>query len=102
MRVLTFVGALLALTLAPEMALAAEESAASGGGIAIGAGLAIGLAVLGAAIAQGLTVANSVQGIARNPGAAGQVQTPMIIGLAFIESLALFAFVIAFHVQGNL
>jgi F-type H+-transporting ATPase subunit c len=102
MRVLTFVGALLALTLAPEMALAAEESAASGGGIAIGAGLAIGLAVLGAAIAQGLTVANSVQGIARNPGAAGQVQTPMIIGLAFIESLALFAFVIAFLVQGNL
>jgi F-type H+-transporting ATPase subunit c len=103
MRVLTFVGALLALALAPEMALAAEESAAAaGGGIAIGAGLAIGLAVLGAAIAQGLTVANSVQGIARNPGAAGQVQTPMIIGLAFIESLALFAFVIAFLVQGNL
>ena len=44
----------------------------------------------------------TVQGIARNPGAAGQIQTPMIIGLAFIESLALFALVIAIFLNGNL
>ncbi|MCP4004664.1 MAG: ATP synthase F0 subunit C, partial [bacterium] len=36
----------------------------------------------------------AVQGIARNPGAAGQIQTPMIIALALIESISLYAFVI--------
>jgi F-type H+-transporting ATPase subunit c len=99
MRAITvFSVALLASVLAPEIANAAEGA----GLIGVGAGLAIGLAVLGAGVGQGLTVANTVQGIARNPGAAGSIQTPMIIGLAFIESLALFAFVIAFLVQGNL
>ena len=43
-----------------------------------------------------------MQGISRNPGAAGAIQTPMIIGLALIESLVLFGFLIAFIMQGNL
>ena len=99
----TFVIAFLVLALAPELVLAAEEAVGTGRwGIGLGAGLAVGLAVLGAGVGQGLTVANTVQGIARNPGAAGLIQTPMIIGLAFIESLVLFAFVIAFMVLGNL
>ena len=100
MRVLSFVFALVIVTLAPEVAFAAEDGAGVGG-IAIGAGLAIGVAVLGAGIGQGLAVQGTVQGIARNPGAAGQIQTPMLIGLAFIESLALFAFVIAIFLQGK-
>ncbi len=100
MRVLSFVFAVAIVTLAPEVAFAAEDGAGVGG-IAIGAGLAIGVAVLGAGIGQGLAVQGTVQGIARNPGAAGQIQTPMLIGLAFIESLALFAFVIAIFLQGK-
>jgi len=101
MRALYFVVGLLALTLVPELASAQEAAASTGGNMAIGAGLAIGLAVLGAGIGQGLTAGNAAAGIARNPGAGGQVQTAMIIGLALIESIALLAFVIAFQIQGK-
>ena len=94
--VLAALGALL-----PDLAFA-QEAGGGAGGIGVGAGLAIGLAVVGAGIGQGLAAANAVQGIARNPGAAGAVQGPMIIGLALIESLALFAFVIAFFLQGKI
>lgn len=43
--------------------------------------------------AQGQAIASAAEGIARNPGAAGKIQTLLLIGLAFIESLALFTFV---------
>ena len=103
MRLLSvFVFAFLAMLAAPELALAAEAGDSGRWGIGIGAGVAIGFAVLGAGIGQGMAVGGTVQGIARNPGAAGQIQTPMIIGLAFIESLALFALVIAIFLNGNL
>jgi F-type H+-transporting ATPase subunit c len=67
---------------------------------AAGAGLAIGLAVLGGAMGQGRAAAAALEGISRNPGAAARIQTPMILGLALIESLVLLAFVIAFLLQG--
>ena len=102
MRVLSLVFAMAAVLLVPEVAFAADDADMGRWGIAIGPGLAIGLAVLGAGIGQDLAVIGTVQGIARNPGAAASIQTPMLIGLALIESLALFAFVIAFLVQGNL
>lgn len=60
----------------------------------LGFGLAAGLGGLG----QGKIGASAVEGAARNPGAAGTVQTMMIIGLALIESLVLFALVIVFVV----
>jgi F-type H+-transporting ATPase subunit c len=63
---------------------------------ALGAGLAIGLAVLGAGMGQGRAAAAALDGISRNPGAADRIQTPFILGMALIESLALFAFAIAF------
>ena len=68
---------------------------------AIGAGIAIGLAVLGGAMGQGRAIASAVEGISRNPGAGSKVQTAMIIGLALIESLVLFAFAIAFLLQSK-
>ena len=102
MRAFFFVAAVLAMALSPDLAFAAEGGGDSSWGLAIGSGLAIGLAILGAGIAQGMTAANAVQGIARNPGAAGAIQTPMIIGLALIESIALLAFVIAFLIQGKI
>ena len=99
--VLTFVFAFLAIALAPEVALAQDGGDSGNWGIAIGAGMAIGLAGLGCGIGQGLAASGAVQGIARNPGASGQIQTPMIIGLALIESIALYGFVIAFLMQGK-
>ena len=68
---------------------------------AIGAGLAIGLAALGGGLGQGRTAAAALEGIARNPQAAGKLNTPMIIGLALIESLVIYALVIAFMIQGK-
>jgi len=64
------------------------------------AGLAIGLGVLGGAMGQGKAAAAALEGISRNPGAAARIQTPMILGLALIESLVLLSFVIAFFLQG--
>ena len=72
------------------------------GMIGIGAGLAIGIAALGGTLAQGRATAAALEGIARQPSAAGRIQTPMILGLALIESLVLFAFVIAFFLQGSI
>jgi F-type H+-transporting ATPase subunit c len=42
-----------------------------------------------------------MESIGRNPNAAGRIQTPMIIGLAFIESLVIYALVIAFTLSGK-
>jgi F-type H+-transporting ATPase subunit c len=67
---------------------------------ALGSALAIGLGVLGGALGQGRAAAAALEGIARNPGASARIQTPMILGLALIESLVLLAFVIAFFLQG--
>ena len=54
----------------------------------------MGLAVLGAGIGQGIAAGNAVSGIARQPEATGKIQTAMIIGLALIESLVIFTFVV--------
>lgn len=58
----------------------------------LGFGLAAGLAGIG----QGLVGSKGAEGAARNPGAAGTIQTLMIIALALIESLVLFALLIVF------
>ena len=63
---------------------------------AIGGGIGFGLAAGLAGIGQGLVGSRAAEGAARNPGAAGTVQTLMIIALALIESLVLFALLIVF------
>lgn len=84
---------------------AATAATTAGGGdrglIALGAGLAIGIAALGGALGQAKTAAAALEGIARNPAAQGKIFTPMIIGLALIESLVIYAFVIAFFLNGK-
>ncbi len=70
-------------------------------GAMIGAGFAIGLAVLGGGLGQGRAAAAALEGISRNPGAAPRIQTPMILGLALIESRVLLAFVIALTLSGK-
>jgi F-type H+-transporting ATPase subunit c len=62
----------------------------------LGAGLAIGLAALGTGIGQGITSGKAVEAMARQPEMVGTLQVNMIIGLAFIESLCIYALVIAF------
>ncbi len=82
----------------------ADDGSNSGAisGLAIGAGLAIGLAAFGGGLGQGRAASSALEGIARNPGAAAKIQTPMIIGLALIESLVIYALVIAFLLQGKI
>ena len=64
------------------------------GMLAIAAGLGIGIAAFGGALGQGRAAAAALEGIARNPGASGKLFTPLILGLALIESLVIYAFVI--------
>jgi F-type H+-transporting ATPase subunit c len=71
-------------------------------GLALGAGIAIGVAALGGGIGQGLAVSAALEGIARNPSASDKIFTPMIIGLALIESLVIYGLVIAFILQGKI
>jgi F-type H+-transporting ATPase subunit c len=62
---------------------------------AIGAGIAIGIGGLGPALGIGMAVRGAMEAIGRNPEAAGQIQTSMIIGAALAEAVAIYAFVIA-------
>ena len=62
---------------------------------AMACGLGIGLAALGTGIGQGIGLAKAAEGVARNPGASGKITTTLIIGLAMIESLCIYALVVA-------
>lgn len=86
--------------------LAMAQGAAGGAGASAGlggffsyavlaAGIAMGIAAFGTGIGQGLAVKSSVEGIARNPEASGKITVTMLIGLAMIESLAIYALVVA-------
>ena len=72
------------------------------GYIALAAGICMGAGTFGGALGQSRAAAAALEGIARNPQAASRVQTPMIIALAMMESLVLFALVIAFFLQGKI
>jgi F-type H+-transporting ATPase subunit c len=105
-RVLASIAAVSSVGLAPSVAFAQSMGAAANtfdmqAAATIGASLAIGLAVLGGALGQGRAAAAALEGISRNPGATARIQTPMIIGLALIESLVLFAFAVAFLLQSK-
>ena len=87
----------LALMSIPAMAQgAADNDSTVLSSKAIAGGIGFGLAAGLAAIGQGLVGSRAAEGAARNPGAAGTVQTLMIIALALIESLVLFALLIVF------
>ncbi len=59
------------------------------------AGLGIGIAAFGCGIGQGLGLKGAVEGVARNPEASGKITVTMLIGLAMIESLTIYALVIS-------
>jgi F-type H+-transporting ATPase subunit c len=94
--VLVIVGYSTAAFAAGDAAEVRQGGLASNYGlIALGAGISIGLAGLGCGIGQGRAAAAAVDGIARNPQAKGALFTPMILGLAFIESIAIYALIIS-------
>lgn len=83
------------------LALAAESDAVKIQGLkvfaacAIAAGFGIGMAAVGCGLSQGIAIKGALEGTARNPDAAGKIQVMMIIGLALIESLCIYALVIS-------
>jgi F-type H+-transporting ATPase subunit c len=95
-----------AVVLFPALALAQEGAASnkfdSNSWLAAAAGFAIGIAALGGTMGQGRTASAALEGISRNPGAAARIQTPMILGLALIESLVLLSFVVAYLLQDKI
>ncbi len=99
-------GVLVGMMMMASPALA-EEAAGGGGGvgsglIALAAGLGLGIAAFGAAMAQGKATAAAMESIGRNPNSADRIFTPLIVGLALMEALALYALVVAFTLAGKI
>lgn len=86
----------------PMLTAVAQAAADNNSGFAmVGAGLGAGLATIGAGIGIGRIGGQAVEGMARQPEAAGRIQTAALILAALIEGVALFAAVIAFVIQGK-
>jgi F-type H+-transporting ATPase subunit c len=81
---------------------AAVGASMMGGWIAVATGFAIALAAFGGAFGQGKAAAAALEGVARNPAASGKLLLPLVLSLALIESLVIYAFVIAFQLNGHL
>jgi F-type H+-transporting ATPase subunit c len=89
--------ALIAMDFAAIHALAQPASGVTDNGYGyLGAGIGFGLAAGLAALGHGKIASAACEGAARNPGAAGRIQTLMLLGLAFVETAIIFAFVIVF------
>jgi F-type H+-transporting ATPase subunit c len=101
-HILLFV--VVALTAFSAFAQEAAPAATTSTGVAwgvIGAAFVLGIAAAAGAIGQSRAIVAACEGIARNPGAAGAIRLAMIIGLALIESLVIYALIIAFIIQGR-
>ena len=88
----------IALPLVAFAENAADTAVATGlpwMGFAIGAGVAVGFAAFGCGIGQGILAGNTTAGIARNPGASGTMNTPFILGMVLIESIAIYGLLVA-------
>ena len=66
------------------------------------AGFGIAIAAFGCGIGQGIGLRSAVEGIARNPESSGKVTVTLLIGLAMIESLCIYALVICFMLMGKI
>ena len=100
---------ILALTfilscLVASVAFAAEEGLGQEAKkfIGLACGLAIGIAAMGGGIGQGIAISKGLEGIARNPEAQPKIFIPMIVGLALIESLVIYALVISIMLYAKL
>ena len=90
------------IEMTPMLTAVAQAAGENNAGFAmIGAGVGAGLATIGAGIGIGRIGGSAVEGMARQPEAAGRIQTAALILAALIEGVALFAAVIAFVIQGK-
>jgi F-type H+-transporting ATPase subunit c len=97
-------GALLMVLAFPLTGFAQEGAEAAAGAnqlVALAAGLAIALAAFGGALSQARAAAAALEGMARNPGIQPKLFTAMILALALIESLVLYALLIAIMLMGQ-
>ncbi|HEY5765738.1 MAG: ATP synthase F0 subunit C [Deltaproteobacteria bacterium] len=107
-RKVSFTFLLALLFVAVATVAFAQEGAEAGMGdsvktfIALAAGFGIAIASFGGALGQGRAIAAGLEGIARNPSAQPKIFIPMIVGLALIESLVIYALVISFILVGKL
>ena len=97
LRSLLLLAVVLLLSASPVFAQGPGGSGMAAGeikalGLAIGMGIASGLCGIG----QGSAVKGAAEGLARNPGAAAAIRFALILGLVFIESLAIYTLVVAF------
>jgi len=88
-----FIGVTCGIAMAAEEAKGLDSQVKAM--IALASGLGIGIAAFGGALGQGKAVAAALEGIGRNPGASGKILTPMILGLAMIESLVIYSLVVS-------
>ncbi len=90
--------------------LSATAFAAEGGGtpdmakatIGLSLALGLGIAAAGGALGQGKAAAAALEGIGRNPAAAKELLTPLLLSLAIIESLVIYSLVISFMLLGKI
>lgn len=83
-------------TFAQAVAVAADNESTVAKYRAIAAGFGFAIAAALGAIGQSRIAAAAAEGVARNPGAGARIQTMMILGLVFIETLVLFTLLIVF------
>ena len=96
-KLVMLLAAFASVALLAPAAFAQEGAAVGGKGtLAIAAAFGMALAAFGAAFGQGKVASAACEGIARNPGAGGAIRAAMILGLVFIETLALFTLAIIF------
>ena len=69
--------------------------------LAFGTAIGLPIAAFGVGLGQGRAVAAAVEGISRQPEAGGQIQTAMIIGLALLEALVIYALLMFFILSGK-
>jgi F-type H+-transporting ATPase subunit c len=104
LRTLIVVTAFVA-AFAPSLAhaaAAAQQSGPNDAMYAIAMAFGMGIAAFGGCLGQGRLATAALEGIARNPTATDKVFTPMLLGLAFVESLVIFTFVTAFLIYGKM
>jgi F-type H+-transporting ATPase subunit c len=91
-------GLITIMATVPAFAQEASSMAYGDGMKYLAAALAIGIAAFGGAIAQGKIGASAVEGISRNPQSQKSMFVSMILGLVLIESLVIYALVIALQI----
>ena len=70
--------------------------------LGLAAALAVAIATIGPGLGQGIAASKAMEAIARQPEAAGDIRTSLILALAFMEALTIYGLLIAFMILGNM